>query len=78
MKSPVETGGQLILHKAKTKENTKKYKDVEIEISRMWYLNTANITVIIGTLGVTEKNTAHALRKPQETCHYLRHKDLCS
>ena len=34
-----------------------KYKDLEIEVTKMWKLKTRTIPVVIGTLGMIKKGT---------------------
>ena len=40
---------------SKTTENLSKYKDLEIEIERMWDMKTTTIAVVIGDLGQVKK-----------------------
>ena len=40
-----------------------KYKDLEIEIQKMWHLKTSVVPVIIGALGVVKKTTKSYLEK---------------
>jgi hypothetical protein len=47
----------------KTMEKISKYKDLEIEISRMWRMNTKTIPVIVGALGLIPKSA------DQHLCH---------
>ena len=39
----------------KTTEKLSKYKDLEIEIERMWGMRTTTIPVVIGALGLVKK-----------------------
>jgi len=43
----------------KTTEKLSKYKDLEIEVSRMWKMTTKTIPIIIGALGVMSKSFSH-------------------
>ena len=36
-------------------EKLSKYKDLEIEVTKMWYLKTTTLPVIIGALGMVAK-----------------------
>ena len=51
---------------AKVSEKLSKYKDLEIEIERMWYLKTKTIPVVMGALGLIQKGTADYLKRTQE------------
>ena len=44
-------------------EKRSKYKDLEIEIQRMWKMNTEILPVVIGALGVITKDLEENLRK---------------
>ena len=48
---------------AKEFEMLSKYKDLEIEISKMWNVKTNTIPVIIGALGIIKKGTQKHLEK---------------
>ena len=53
------------------KENKKvsKYKDLEIEIQKMWHLKTIVIPVVIGTLGmIKRKSEDHIKHIPGNPC----------
>ena len=42
---------------AKEFEKLSKYKDLEIEIAKMWKMKTKTIPVIVGALGMIKKGT---------------------
>ena len=42
---------------AKEFEKLSKYKDLKIEISKMWKMKTRTITIIVGALGMIKKGT---------------------
>ena len=42
---------------AKEFEKRSKYKDLEIEIAKMWKMKTKTIPVIVGALGMIKKGT---------------------
>ena len=50
MSVPIERNTSL-----KVTEKLSKYKDLEIEIERMWGLNTMTIPVVVGALGLIKK-----------------------
>ena len=47
----------------KEMEKLSKYKDLEIEITRMWNLKTETIPIIIGALGLIKKHTEKYITK---------------
>ena len=42
---------------AKVFENLSKYKDLEIEVEKMWHLKTKTLPVVIGALSLIKKDT---------------------
>ena len=48
---------------SKTFEKLSKYKDLEIEIGKMWHLRARTIPVVIGALGLVKKKTEDFLDK---------------
>ena len=42
---------------AKVFEKLSKYKDLEIEVEKMWHLKTKTLPVVIGALGLIKKDT---------------------
>ena len=42
---------------AKVFEKLSKYKDLEIEVEKMWHLKTRTLPVVIGALGLIKKDT---------------------
>ena len=48
---------------AKVFEKLSKYKDLEIEIEKMWQLKTTTIPVVVGALGLIKKGTIDYLKK---------------
>ena len=47
----------------KTMEKLTKYKDLEIEIEKMWGMKTTTVPVIIGAFGLVKKGTANYISK---------------
>ena len=47
----------------KVSEKLSKYKDLEIEITRMWQMKTEIIPVVIGALGVIKKGSEKVVRE---------------
>ena len=47
----------------KVSEKRSKYKDLEIEITRMWQMKTEIIPVVIGALGVIKKGSEKVVRE---------------
>ena len=48
---------------AKGFENLSKYKDLQIEVDRMWKLKASVILVVVGGLGLVKKGTVKHLEK---------------
>ena len=44
-------------------EKLSKYKDLEIEVEKLWHIKTVTIPVVIGTLGMIKKGTKKYLEK---------------
>ena len=47
----------------KVSEKLFKYKDLDIEITRMWQMRTEIVPVVIGTLGVIKKGSEKLVRE---------------
>ena len=48
---------------AKVFEKLSKYKDLEIEVEKMWHLKTTTIPVVVGALGLIKKGTNAFIEK---------------
>ena len=48
---------------AKVFEKLSKYKDLEIEVEKMWHLKTKTIPVVVGALGLIKKGTTAFIEK---------------
>jgi len=48
---------------AKEFEKLSKYKDLEIEVNKMWHLKTKTVPVIVGALGMIKKDTQKHLQR---------------
>ena len=44
-------------------DNNNKYKDLEIEVGKLWHMKTVTHSVVIGTLGMIKKGTEKNLEK---------------
>ena len=44
-------------------EKLSKYKDLEIEVEKLWHMKTVTIPVVIGALGMIKKGTDKHLKK---------------
>ena len=51
----------------KTTEKLNKYKDLEIEVERMWGLKTTTVPVVMGALGTIKKDNLTTLKSKLET-----------
>ena len=53
----------------KVYEKVSKYKDLEIEIQKMWYLKTTVIPVVIGALGMIKRKSEDRIKQiPGNPC----------
>ena len=59
---------------AKEFDNLSKYKDLEIEISRMWNLTAITVPVIIGALGMIKKAVKITLARSQDNLLFRKSK----
>ena len=48
---------------AEMSEKLSKYKDLEIEVEKMWHLKTKTIPVVVGALGLLKKGTNAFIEK---------------
>ena len=51
----------------KTTEKLNKYKDLEIEVERMWGLKTTTVPVVVRALGTIKKDNLTTLKSKLET-----------
>ena len=50
----------------KTFEKLSKYKDLEIEVTKMWHLKTKTLPVVISALGIAAKTALIMFRRSLE------------
>ena len=48
-------------------EKKSKYKDLELEIQRMWHMKTIVILVVVGVFGIIRKGMVENIKKVSET-----------
>ena len=48
-------------------EKKSKYKDLELEIQRMWHMKTIVILVVVGAFGIIRKGMVENIKKVSET-----------
>ena len=67
----------ISLHVAlKEIEKKSKYKDVELEIQRMWHMKTVVIPVVVGALGTVKEGMVENIKKVSESYCDRDSKDL--
>ena len=60
----VPSDGNIAL---KEMERKGKYKDLELEIQRMWHMKTVVIPVVVGALGTVKKGMVENIKKLSES-----------
>ena len=48
-------------------EKKSKYKDLKLEIQRMWHMKTIVILVVVGAFGIIRKGMVENIKKVSET-----------
>ena len=59
---------------AKVSEKLSKYKDLEIEVEKMWHLKTKEILVFVGALGLIKKGTGAFIEKIPGSPQFKKYK----
>ena len=49
-------------------EKLSKYKDLEVEVGKLWHMKTVTIPVVIGALGMIKKGTEMPKNSPYRKC----------
>ena len=58
-------------------EKKSKYKDLELEIQRMWYMETIVIPVVVGALGTVKKGMVENIKKVSERATVTEIQKIC-
>ena len=61
----------------KETEKKMKYKDLELEIQRMWHMKTVLIPVVVGALGTVKKGTVENIKKVSERATMTEIQNIC-
>ena len=58
-------------------EKKSKYKDLELEIQRMWHIKTVVIPVVVSALGTVKKGMVENIKKVSETATVTEIQKIC-
>ena len=58
-------------------EKKSKYKDLELEIQRMWQMKTEEIPVVVGALGTVKKGMVENIKKVSERAAVTEIQKIC-
>ena len=58
-------------------EKKSKYKDLELEIQRMWHMETVVIPVVVGALGTVKKGIVENIKKVSERATVTEIQKIC-
>ena len=58
-------------------EKKSKYKDLELEIQRMWHIKTVVIPVVVSALGTVKKGMVENIKKVSETATVTEIQKVC-
>ena len=53
------------------------YKDLELEIQRMWLIKTVVIRVVVGALGTVKKGMVENIKKVSERATMTENQKIC-
>ena len=61
----------------KETEKKSKYKDLELEIQRMWHMKTEVVPVVVGALGTVKKGMIENIKKVSERATVTETQKIC-
>ena len=61
----------------KETEKKSKYKDLELEIQRMWHMKTEVVPVVVGALGTIKKGMIENIKKVSERATVAETQKIC-